>query len=187
MMATQGTEDATKWNECVSPAAFATMHFILFEDSTRIKMGLPISNENGKLFSEIAILCNFFQAWKEIQLGPGVIVEGKGTYARLEWKPEDRLKMNTRTRAWYDKLCDKISDDGLFVQSSPGMLMGMLNAGSTTLGMLPANYRMNKMHMKVVYMRSSDDSMTYIFPTSWRTTLYAFRKTSKICLWWGST
>lgn len=61
---------------------------------------------------------------------------------------------------WLEQLSDKINDDKLFVKTRPEMLMGMLNAGSTTLGMLPANYKMDKMHMKVVGMRSSDVSMT---------------------------
>lgn len=30
---TQKTEDATKWNECLAPSAFALMHIYLFDDN----------------------------------------------------------------------------------------------------------------------------------------------------------
>lgn len=47
-----------------------------------------------------------------------------------------------------------------FLNASPGILMGMLNAGSTTLGLLPQNHRMEQSKMRVMTLRSSDDSMT---------------------------
>jgi hypothetical protein len=55
---------------------------------------------------------------------------------------------------------ERIDEDREFADSSPGMLMGMLNAGSTTLGLLPQNHRMDQKQTKVVTLRSSDDSMT---------------------------
>lgn len=73
-IAVQGTEDATKWNECMSPGAFAVMHKYLFDEGTRVRLGLKGVSEYGKLFSHISILCNMFQVWKEIQIGPGVLV-----------------------------------------------------------------------------------------------------------------
>jgi hypothetical protein len=38
--------------------------------------------------------------------------------------------------------------------------MGMLNAGSTTYGLLAENHQMNPEKIKVVTMRSSDNSMS---------------------------
>lgn len=38
--------------------------------------------------------------------------------------------------------------------------MGMLNAGSTTVSLIAANHRMYQDRMKVMCLRSSDDSMT---------------------------
>lgn len=68
--------------------------------------------------------------------------------------------MNEETKEWYLKLNSKITEDRRYVRSSPGMLMGMLNAASTTVGLLLSNYRMKKNECKVICMRSSDDSTT---------------------------
>ncbi|CAH0730581.1 unnamed protein product, partial [Brenthis ino] len=156
----QGTEHATKWNECVSPGAFAIMHKFLFDESTRLRLGLPRTNEYGRLFSKIAGMGNFLQIWKEIQLGQGVLVSNENEYSRITWENKHLEKMNEFTREWYLKVRDYITDNWKFLRSSPGMLIGMLNAASTTLGMLPANYKMDENIMRVVCMRSSDDSMT---------------------------
>lgn len=157
---TQVTEDATKWNECMSPGAFATMHIYFFDKHTRIRLGLNKVSEYGVLFSKIAVLCNLFQVWKEIQIGPGVLVSNCDSFSRIQWTDDDMDKMNSTTREWYGKVKHLISEDRKFIRCSPGMLMGMLNAASTTLGMIPANYRMDNTVMKVICMRSSDDSMT---------------------------
>lgn len=71
--------------------------------------------------------------------------------------------MSAETAKWYDEIKDKITADRKYFRASPGMLMGMLNAGSTTLGLITQNYRMNPINMKVMTLRSSDDSMsTYL-------------------------
>lgn len=159
-VATQGTEDATKWNECMSPGAFAIMHYYLFDPMTRSRLGLKKISEYGKLFSQISILCNMFQVWKEIQIGPGVLVTNENSFSRIVWRDEDVSKMNTITKEWYLKIRHLITEDRKFIRCSPGMLMGMLNAASTTLGIIPSNYKMINNKMKVICMRSSDDSMT---------------------------
>lgn len=144
-VATQGTEDATKWNECMSPGAFALMHTYLFDPHTRVRLGLPKVSEYGKLFSHVSVFCNIFQVWKEIQIGPGVVVTDNNAFSRIEWKDyhEDVDKMNQATKDWYLKIKHLITEDRKFIRCSPGMLMGMLNAASTTLGVIPSNYRMN--------------------------------------------
>lgn len=67
---------------------------------------------------------------------------------------------NSQTLEWYLKLKDQITDDRRFLRSSPGMLMGMLNAASPTVGIIPMNHNMVRNEMKVVCTRSSDDSTT---------------------------
>lgn len=54
----------------------------------------------------------------------------------------------------YLKLKDKITEDRKYFRSS----LGMLNAASTTIGLLPTNFNMMRNQMKVVCMRSSDHS-----------------------------
>nr|AVR52572.1 PB1 [Photinus pyralis orthomyxo-like virus 2] len=163
---TQGTEDATKWNECLSPGSFALMHRLLFEDSIRAKLGLPRSNEYGRLFSRVAVTGNFMMAIKSIQIGQGTQIRDQEHYSRLEWRDEHIPYMNDQTKEWYQKVSPLMTPDRQYVRASPGMLMGMLNAGSTTLGLLAANHRMNGDTMKVVTLRSSDDSMSLYLASS---------------------
>lgn len=68
--------------------------------------------------------------------------------------------MNKETKEWFDKLEPRISECGRFVRASPGMLMGMLNAVSTIVGLLSGNMNCDGSKMKAVCMRSSDDSTT---------------------------
>lgn len=64
-------------------------------------------------------------------------------------------------------MSDKITKDREYFKASPDMLMGILNAGSTTLGLITQNYRMNPLQIKVMTLRSSDDSMsTYLSDTA---------------------
>lgn len=86
----QGTEDATKWNECLSPGILALVHYYLYDVDTRLKLGLPRPSEYGILFSRICLVGHLFQAWKEIQIGPGVMIENDNYYSRIEWKQEYR-------------------------------------------------------------------------------------------------
>lgn len=98
-------------------------------------------------------------AVKEIQMGSGPLAVNENHYNRLDWKNSNIMRFNTKTREWLQELRPKLSEDG-YVLASPSMLMGMLNAGSTTLGLIPANYMMDTFKMKVVVFRSSDDSTT---------------------------
>ncbi|CAH0397660.1 unnamed protein product [Chilo suppressalis] len=156
----QGTEDATKWNECLSPAIFYLMHHYMFEPSLRVANLVPLHSRMGILFLSICKYGHLFQSWKRIQIGPGPIVKNKDSYTRILWVDEHEKSMNERTKSWYIKLKDKITEDRKYFMSSPGMLMGMLNAASTTIGLLPMNFLMQRNSMKVVCMRSSDDSTT---------------------------
>lgn len=84
-------------------------------------------------------------------------------YSKLIWTNDCVPKMSQFTREWYLDVQNKITPDRQFLYASPVMLMGMLNAGSTTLGLLAQNYKIDTMVMKVMNLRSSDDSMsTYL-------------------------
>lgn len=80
----QRTENATKWNECLSPAAFALMHHYYFNEDVRRKLKLPMPTDFGKLFSKITTVLHFMMAVKRIQLGPGPIAIHNGKYNRVE-------------------------------------------------------------------------------------------------------
>lgn len=156
----QGTENATKWNECLSPSLFAFMHKYFFCPELRTKLGIKAPSEYGILFSKIAVTGNFFMACKEIQLGMGLQIQNDDFFSRMRWEDEFMKTMSESTRKWYNSVRDLISNDRQFLKTSPGMLMGMLNAGSTTVGLLAVNHRMDNKTMRVSTLRSSDDSMS---------------------------
>lgn len=133
---TQGTEDATKWNECLAPGAFAMIHRYFFDSNLRSELGLPNSSSWGRLWSNICIVGNFFMSLKQIQIGHGLQVINEQHYLRMSWADECVPMMSDFTRGWYNDIKDKITPDRHFLYASPGMLMGMLNAGSTTLGLI---------------------------------------------------
>lgn len=156
----QGTEDATKWNETLAPAAFALMHKYLFDGDVQTRLMLPQTNQWGELFKKIAITENMIMSIKQIQIGHGLQVISEKFYSRLKWVDEQEGMMSAHTLKWYTSIKERIDPDREFLNASPGMLMGMLNAGSTTLGLLPQNHRMRAENMRVMTLRSSDDSMT---------------------------
>ncbi|KAL1516115.1 hypothetical protein ABEB36_000038 [Hypothenemus hampei] len=162
----QGTEDATKWNECLSPAIFALMHKTFFDKETRNQLGIPHPNENVMLFSKICIMGNFLLAIKRIKLGPGPMAYSDTSYNRLEWPTDNIPRMNTATRIWMNYLSDKI-DRNKKLRSSGGMLMGMHNAASITIGLIATGFNMDKSTQKVVSLRSSDDSMSIYVGNTW--------------------
>lgn len=143
------------------------MHRYLFDAETRTNLGLPCPSSWGKLWSSIAVVGNFFMSLKEIQIGSGLQVRNGTHYSRMRWIDEHIPMMSEETKEWYLDIKDKITEDRRYFKASPGMLMGMLNAGSTTLGLITQNYKMDPLHMKVMTLRSSDDSMsTYLAETS---------------------
>nr|AJG39096.1 PB1 [Wuhan Mothfly Virus] len=155
----QGTEDATKWNECLSPELFALMHKYLFCPMVRKHLMIKAPSKFGELFSLIAISGNFIMAIKRIQMGVGPLAISNGVYNRLSWLDTDMCRFNSKTQEWLIKARPLLDDEG-YMRASPGMLMGMMNAGSTTLGLLSENYGMDKTNMAIATLRSSDDSTT---------------------------
>lgn len=107
----QGTEDATKWNECLAPATFALMHKYFFDKEARMRLNLPQPTKVGRLFSMIAVAGNFLMAMKEIHIGAGLMIYTENEYSRLEWTDAHIPMMNQQTKEWYEKIRDKITDD----------------------------------------------------------------------------
>lgn len=99
-------------------------------------------------------------ATKQVQIGSGIMVCNDHQYSRITWRDDYIDCMGERTKEWYLQARHLISEDRLFLNASPGMLMGMLNAASTTVGLLPENHRMEASNMRVITLRSSDDFMT---------------------------
>nr|QPL15381.1 polymerase PB1 [Hymenopteran orthomyxo-related virus OKIAV174] len=154
----QGTEDATKWNECLSPAAFAIMHKVFFDSAIRDKFNLSKVSEYGNLFQEIAISGHFLMAIKRIQMGVGPIAFSNNFYNRLDWEKTPIERFNKETQNWLGDIREHIKDG--YLTASPGMLMGMLNAGSTTYGLMASGYGLNRKYQQTKTLRSSDDSTT---------------------------
>jgi len=154
------TEDATKWNECLSPAGFAIMHYCFFDYEFRKKNRLltkEISESQMNLMNEIFLTGIYLLSLKRIFLGQTHVIENKeeDIFGRDEkWFNIDIEKYNKNTKEWYNEIKNDI-DERDCVYSPYGMLMGMLNAASTTYGLMPT-INENKMSC----MRSSDDSIT---------------------------
>jgi len=80
-------------------------------------------------------------------------------FNRPSWGSASKERMNRQTMEWYSEIEPYMEENG-YVLSSCGMLMGMFNAASTTLGCGAVMHRMDPKRIKVVTLRSSDDSMT---------------------------
>lgn len=89
------------------------------------------------------------------------------SYSRMRWIDDHIPMMSEITRERYLDTKDKLRSDTQYFRASPGMLMGMLNAGSTTLGLITQNCKINLMNMKVMTLRSSDNSEGFREYTSW--------------------
>ncbi|ACY56284.1 polymerase basic 1 protein [Quaranjavirus johnstonense] len=154
----QATEDATKWNECLAPENFCLMHEMWWSHSVRQSLGLPLPSENSQIMRQIFQQAFFLLSNKRIYLGKGHLIHNQYRAALLQWKEEHERHMNKKTLSWFREIKEHLDSEG-YVRAPFGMLMGMLNAGSTTLALPATNWRLRSgMDCKTV--RSSDDSMT---------------------------
>ncbi|ASR92124.1 polymerase PB1 [Araguari virus] len=154
----QATEDATKWNECLAPENFCLMHEIWWARSTRRDLGLPEPPKCAQVLRDIFRQTFYLLSKKKIYLGQGHLIHNLEHSARLKWTPEFKIYMNEKTKEWFEKAEKHIDKEG-YLHAPYGMLMGMLNAGSTTLALPATSWRLEEgMDCKTV--RSSDDSMT---------------------------
>lgn len=154
----QATEDATKWNECMNPMLFGLIHHEFFSEENREDLGLPPPNDEEKLFMKICLLTFSIMSVKRINLGPGVIISNDSEYQRVDWCNVPRGCLNKKTAKWHEEIKPYLEEDN-YVLSSPGFLMGMLNAASTTVGLIAVGYKQMR-EVEVTTLRSSDDSMT---------------------------
>lgn len=158
----QCTQDATKWNECLSAEVFAMMHLAFFSKETRIEMGLPLPTDAENLLLMICLAGNFYLAVKQIKLGEGVKGSIDFHHNKIPWSLENLDRYNRKTREWVEKCRHILDVRSQSLNASPGMLMGMHNAASTTLGLGPVMFGLDSQRVKVSTLRSSDDSMTVI-------------------------
>jgi len=158
----QCTQDATKWNECLSAEVFAIMHLAFFSEETREEMRLPLPTDAERLMLKICLYGNFYLAIKSIKLGEGVKGDIEFHHNKIPWSLKNLGRYNERTREWVEKCRGILDEEGQSLNASPGMLMGMHNAASTTLGLGPVMFGQDSMRVKVSTLRSSDDSMTVI-------------------------
>nr|AJG39085.1 PB1 [Jiujie Fly Virus] len=156
------TEDATKWNECLAPSCFYIMHDVFFNLRHRREMGVvhPLPDAFYNIMSEITQTGIFLLSRKRVFIGQGHVLEGTNGFTRHRWYNVDESQLNTHTQEWYKKIKNDLdSRDCLY--SPYGMLMGMLNAGSTTYGLVPTI----GMEKHLTCIRSSDDSITLFTST----------------------
>lgn len=160
----QATQDATKFNECTSAQGFGLMHYVFFNDKFRKQLSLPPTSKYGDLFLRIALSGNFILSVKRVSLGTNTLFENDIHFNRPEWDIEN-CRYNNRTIEIMPFIKSRLEDDH-YLYSSPGMLMGMHNAASTTFTLAAVGYRQSEDYT-VKTLRSSDDSMTvYAAPTS---------------------
>lgn len=126
----QAIQDATKFNECMSAQGFGLMHHVFFDNMFRIEMGLPEVPKYGELFLRIALSGNFILAIKRVSIGTNTLFENEAHFNRPDWSINEE-RCNNKTRALVPFLKSKLEDNN-YLYSSPGMLMGMHNAASTT-------------------------------------------------------
>lgn len=164
-VAYQATQDATKWNECLSPMGFGLFTKTLFDADVRYELGLPAPTSAELLLGEICMASHFILALKMITLGEGLQGVSEEFHGEIPFKPENLPKFNKRTQEWFSKTIPYLYGNN-YMRAPGGMLMGMHNALSTTYGLVSVGYN-NPVHSRVYTLRSSDDSMTiYTGPTN---------------------
>nr|UQS95347.1 MAG: PB1 [Byreldi virus] len=154
----QATQDATKWNECLSPLGFGLFSETLFNDDVRREMRLPLMTVNERLFGAICRTAHFILSIKMITLGPGLQAENELYRGELSFIASNLEKFNEKTRQWFKEIIPYRYGNN-YVVASGGMLMGMHNALSTTYGLVSVGYGAPPTG-KIFTLRSSDDSMT---------------------------
>lgn len=110
------------------------------------------------LFLRMCEASHWILANKRITLGESLIAVNEFSQNRLRWRKEDAIRMNSKTKEWFNEAMEYLEEDE-FMFASPGMLMGMHNAASTTLALAATGFRQPD-GVNVVTLRSSDDSMT---------------------------
>nr|UMO75717.1 MAG: polymerase PB1 [Xinjiang sediment orthomyxo-like virus 5] len=163
----QATQDATKWNECLSPQLFGMLSETFFNDDIRRRNGLPTMTPNERLFGIICQSSHFILAIKRITLGVGLQGISSDYHGIIRFAENKLSFYNKKTQEWFKPLFPL---DGIYINSSGGMLMGMHNGLSTTVGLVTVNYKIPNLQ-RICTLRSSDDAMTLYLANDYVETL----------------
>lgn len=153
----QATEDVTKYNECLAPECFALFHYMIMDNNLRKKLGLPSLPDELLALLDIFTHTFYLLANKRIWMGKGHLVANRTSASHMNWDPECLHMMNSTTKEWFEKTMPHLEEG--YLKAPYGMLMGMLNAASTTMVLAAVNWR-KQANMDCKTARSSDDSMT---------------------------
>lgn len=134
------------------------MHRTFFDPEIRIKLKLPPPTDHELLFLRICEASHWILANKMIWMGEGPVAESDTSYNRLSWEEAHLLRMNQMTKEWFSMCMEHLYPDNYLV-ASPGMLMGMHNAASTTLALAAVGHHLPPGNA-ITTLCSSDDSMT---------------------------
>nr|UQS95353.1 MAG: PB1 [Byreska virus] len=154
----QGTEDATKWNETLSAALFCMIQKTFFDEQVRKNMGIRPCSDLEKLYARTCEISHFLLAIKRVTLGEGLQGKTENFHGSIPYDRKGLEMVNNFNKDWFEKIL-KLREGNNYIMASPGMLMGMHNALSTTVGLVPVNH-LHKDNFKMRTLRSSDDSMT---------------------------
>lgn len=74
----QATEDATKWNECLSADIFALLHLTWFNHDVRRKLDKPAASNHEATLLKVCLSAHFLLPIKRITLGkPDLLLKGR--------------------------------------------------------------------------------------------------------------
>nr|AQU42764.1 PB1 [Whidbey virus] len=156
--ALQSTQDATKWNECLSAMAFGMLTKTLFDPIVRLEGRNLQPTPYEDLLREIGMASHWLLATKMITLGNGLQCHTVHTHGEVQFEASTLHQFNPHTQEWL-KGAINLRYGNNYIRAPGGMLMGMMNALSTTYGLV--NVGWNKPLIGSIYtLRSSDDSMT---------------------------
>lgn len=147
----QATEDATKWNECLSADIFALLHLTWFNHDVRRKLDKPAASNHEATLLKVCLSAHFLLAIKRITLGEGPICYSKeGNFNRPRWEEGNLGRFNRETREWFGQCIPRLSgEQAVYLEAPAGMLMGMHNALSTTIGEAHVMYRQDSVNASV--------------------------------------
>lgn len=137
---------------------FAIVHNCWFNQEVRQKNNLPDVTDSQRTFEMICRFGFYYLLIKRINLGEGFILENEQFYTRLLRRETNACMLNKHNREWFERETLKIDNED-YVNASPGFLMGMLNAASTTMCLIAIS-GVNLPNTIIRSLRSSDDSMT---------------------------
>lgn len=95
------------------------------------------------LFLRMCEASHWILANKRITLGEGPTAVNEFSQNRLRWREEDIHRMKSKTKDRFTESLEYLEENE-FMFASPGMLMGMHNAASTTLALAATGFRQTR-------------------------------------------